>query len=85
MRISKQVVAQLRNRNEEIEKDNKSFEITSVCRLDIQSIGFDTSTLTDEDMKNIARKMADNYCECCFWNSLEEILVEVYKLEQHDM
>lgn len=68
-----------------IKKDNKNFAITGVCRADMQSIGFDTSTLTDSDMKRIASKMADQFCDCCYWNSLEDILIDIYELEQHEM
>jgi len=29
--------------------------------------------MTDEDMENLAGKLADDYCEQLFWNSLKTI------------
>jgi hypothetical protein len=65
--------------------NEKPFNITSVCRADLHSIGFNTDTLTDKDMKVIAQSMCDAYLECCFWQDLESIAIDVYKLKQHDM
>jgi len=62
----------------------KQFNITGVCRSDLHSIGFETDTLTDNDMKDIASKMAEAYMNV-FWQDLESIMIEVYKLKQHDM
>ncbi len=53
-------------------KLNKSFEITSVCRADLK--GFfsndEIELLNDDDLKRIAIKMADSYCENIFWIDL---------------
>ncbi len=52
----------------------KSFQITSVCRGDIDEKKYPKkfiAGLTDDDMRWIARKMADAYCDCCFWIALE--------------
>ena len=76
---------QLERMSRQHKKDNKAFNITSVCRADMQSIGFDTSKLTDSDMKKIASRLADAYCHSTFWQDVESILVDVYELEQHDM
>ena len=38
------------------------FPITSVHRNDLQGIGFDVDRISDDDMKRLARKMADDYC-----------------------
>lgn len=65
-------------------KAEKQFNITGVCRSDLHSIGFETDTLKDTDMKEIASRMAKAYMEH-FWEDLESIMIEVYKLKQHDM
>jgi hypothetical protein len=51
------------------------FPITSVCRADLESIGFDAGRVDDATMKELAEKLADDYCEQLFWSSLE-ILAE---------
>ena len=68
-------------------KDSKEFPVTEVTRLDLQSIGFDTKTLKDEDMKNIARLLSESFCEgnANFWQDLETIAIDVYGLKQHDI
>jgi hypothetical protein len=63
----------------------KAYNITSVCREDMESIGFDTETLTDEDMQKIAETLGESYVTSGFWQDLESILIESYKLKQHDM
>ncbi len=52
------------------EKPKEFFEITSVSREDLEAKGFDTSKVSDEQMEELADKMADDYCEQLFWNSL---------------
>jgi predicted house-cleaning noncanonical NTP pyrophosphatase (MazG superfamily) len=47
------------------------FPITSVCREDLEHIGFDVSKVDDATMKELAEKLADDYCEQLFWGSLE--------------
>lgn len=73
---------------EAIKKQNarasKPFNITSVSRVDISSIGFDVSKLTDKDMKNIAQELAERYMHT-FWGDLESIMVDIYELKQHNM
>lgn len=70
---------------------NKAFEITSVCKADILGLekcdknGYikprfnktDIIKLTESDMRRIASKLANDYCEQLFWTSLE-IIVEGY-------
>jgi hypothetical protein len=51
------------------------FPITTVCREDLESIGFDTASVDDATMKELAGKLADDYCDQLFWSSLE-ILAE---------
>lgn len=58
------------------EKLNKPFQITSVCRADIKREKYPQKfieSLDDEDMEHIVSKMADAYCECCFWAVLETL------------
>lgn len=50
--------------------DNEFFPITSVSRDDLESKGFDTSEITDEQMKRLASKMADDYLEQMYWISM---------------
>ena len=62
---------------------DKPFNITSVCKADILSLIQDGRTnsftekdvlkLTESDMRRIASKLADDYCEQSFWTSLEII------------
>ena len=49
------------------------FDITSVSRDDLESVGFDTNSITDEQMIRLSDKMADDYCEQLFWESMETI------------
>jgi len=51
----------------------EDFPITSVCRADLESIGFDTTTVDDATMKELAERLAHDYCEQLFWRSLEII------------
>ena len=39
------------------------FPITSVSRNDLQVYGFDTRSVTDVQMRRLAQKMANDYCE----------------------
>ena len=60
-----------------IEEINKEFEITSVTREDLESRGFDTTNITDEQMEELARKMCDDYLEQMFWISLDIIAEDI--------
>ena len=60
-----------------IEEMSKEFEITSVTREDLESRGFDTTNITDEQMKELARKMCDDYLEQMFWISLDIIAEDI--------
>lgn len=53
------------------------FPITAVHRDDLQDAGFDTDKISNADMKKLARKMADDYCEQLFWSSMEIIADEI--------
>lgn len=56
---------------------NKPFEITSVCRIDLLETFTpkQISLLDDSDMRRLASKMADSYCDGNFWEDLK-ILTE---------
>lgn len=49
------------------------FPITSICRDDLKARGFDADKTTDEQMQELARRMANDYCEQLFWDSMEII------------
>lgn len=53
------------------------FPITSVHRNDLENAGFDINSITDVDMDLLASKMADDYCEQLFWDSMEIIAGEI--------
>lgn len=57
------------------EKYDKAFSITSVCRADLESAGFNTTNVDDDVMAELASKMANAYCDMVFWVDLE-ILAE---------
>ena len=56
-----------------MEKNNKAYNITSLCKDDL--IGHFTKKeiekITDQEMKWIAGKMADAYVENSFWFDME--------------
>lgn len=64
------------------------FPITSVHRDDLRGVGFDVEKISDDDMKELARKMADDYCEQLFWSSMEIIAGDILgfpKVETKDV
>lgn len=52
------------------------FPITSVSRDDLLAKDFDADKATDAQMKELANKMANDYCEQLFWESME-IIAEI--------
>lgn len=56
-----------------IEVPDEFFKITSVSRADLEERGFEVSNVSDATMERLASKMADDYCEQLFWESLEII------------
>jgi hypothetical protein len=52
------------------------FEITALSRDDIESIGYSAKNLTDQEMKAIAEKMGEMFCDSNYWEILEAILNE---------
>ena len=65
------------------------FPITSVHRLDIQEVlhlrDEQVAKITDDMMREIARKMADDYCEQLFWDHLPIIAEYVAEREGIDL
>jgi hypothetical protein len=61
----------------------KDFPITSVCRADLESAGFDTKKVDDDTMKELASKMANAYCDDGFWIDLE-ILADGLKIKKNN-
>lgn len=59
----------------QIEERLEFFPITHVSRDDLKSKGFDVSGVSDDDMRNLAQKMCEDYLTQLFWESLE-ILAE---------
>lgn len=58
------------------------FPITSVCRDDLEEVGFNTKNVDDSTMLKLASKMADAYCDHGFWIDLE-ILADYLKIKKH--
>ena len=68
----------------------KPFQITSICKEDIihafhsseilDSIKQRVAEMDDDDMKELASKMADDYCEQLFWDSLRVIFEGIFRL-----
>lgn len=65
-----------------INKEQKYFPITSVCRADLEGVGFNTKDVDDSTMIELASKMADAYCDQDFWIDLE-ILADDLKIKKH--
>ncbi|MEG0456381.1 MAG: hypothetical protein RR559_13770 [Bacteroides sp.] len=59
------------------------FQITAIHRDDLAQRGFDVSDVDDEDMRELARKMGDDYCEQLFWESMEVIAADRYEIPKH--
>jgi len=66
------------------------YPITSLHKDDLRHLFRDAATgklpllisraidaLTHEDMKDIASKLADQFCNCCYWDVLEEIFEDI--------
>ena len=81
--------------------DNDTYyPINSVCKTDLKTaltfwgekdLSLDDKyligELTDVEMRWIASKMADNFCDCCFWESLRSAfntLREAKKKKEQD-
>ena len=53
-----------------IDENEGYFEISSLHRDDLESIGYDTSKVDDSVMKTLASKLGSDYCDQLFWSSL---------------
>lgn len=53
------------------------FPITSVCRDDLEPYGFDIEKISDDDMRELADRMEDDYCEQLFRDSMNIIAEDV--------
>lgn len=49
----------------------KPFKITSICRADLEGVGYDTKDIDDATMEYLASKMADGYVNEYFWGDLK--------------
>lgn len=56
------------------------FPITSVHRNDLLFKGYDIDEISDSDMYKLANKMANDYCEQLFWDSMDIIASECLNL-----
>jgi hypothetical protein len=53
-----------------IDDNEDFFEISRLHRDDLEGIGYNTNRIDDSEMKKLASKLGDDYCEQLFWNSL---------------
>ena len=60
--------------------DDGFFAITHLHRNDLELLGFDGSAVTDAQMERICSKMANDYVEQMYWESLRHFAEDV--LEQ---
>ncbi len=59
---------------------NEPFEITSVCRRDLEE-NYTPEQIAKVEMARLASKMADAYCDNGFWTDLE-IIVDLFLEEE---
>ena len=60
------------------------FPITSVCRDDLKPYGFDIEDISDDEMKELANRMEDDYCEQLFGDSMVIIARDAMGLPMRD-
>lgn len=53
------------------------FPITSVCKEDLDTAGFDISNITALQLTRIANLMENSYLENGFWHDLKEAAIRV--------
>lgn len=66
----------------QVNRRYKDFPITSICRADLESVGYDTTDVDDDTMSELASKMADAYCDMGFWEDLT-VLAEHLGIKKH--
>ena len=64
--------------------NNEMYQVTSVCKDDLISAfeGRDDfkdkveiiKELKETDMKWIAKKLADSFCNCCYWDTIRDLV-----------
>lgn len=59
------------------------FKITSIHRDDLAQRGFDVVNVTDEQMRELASKLSDDYCEQLFWESMVIIAYQGLEIPRH--
>jgi len=59
------------------------FPITSLSREDFAELGFDASNVSDDAMQRMAEQMADAFCDCCYWQTLD-YLADQFHLPRND-
>lgn len=59
------------------------FYISSIHRDDLARQGFDVSNVDDEEMRQLAEKLSDDYCEQLFWDSMEIIASQSLDIPRH--
>lgn len=64
----------------EAKKSTTFFPITSIHRDDLESLGFDTTSITNATMERLASKMNDDYKEQMYWLSMEIITEESFNI-----
>lgn len=60
------------------------FIISILSRDDLETLGYNSSVVSDKDMERIASKLADNYHEEFFWLSLE-VFAKMFKIPKHEI
>ena len=68
---------------ENIEKYYKDFPITSVCRADLESAGFDTTNVDDDTMLELATRMSYAYSSFGFWEDMKTF-AKHFQIRKHD-
>lgn len=59
------------------------FQISHICRDNLESKGFDISNVTDSVMSELAGKLSNDYCEQLLWISMGIIAEECLKIPRH--
>lgn len=66
-----------------IDENEPYFEISTLHRDDLESIGYDTSQVDDFKMRELASKLGDDYCDQLFWGSLP-IIADILGIPMHN-
>lgn len=59
---------------------SREFPLTSLTRADLVAAGFAkplVAAITDEQMRQIAAKMADYYCDGSYWDDVKVAVIAV--------